>query len=72
MARKHSYDISTGAGQLRLVRESVGQDCAPVAVRPTADYGADPIGDDAFRMVPSGDIVNLVERMRRLPAPTFR
>jgi len=30
------------------------------------DYGADPIGDGTFRMVPSGDIVNLAERNRRL------
>jgi len=30
------------------------------------DYGADPIGDGTFRMVPSGDIVNLVERNKRL------
>lgn len=31
------------------------------------DYGADPIGDGMFRMVPSGDIVDYAERMRRLP-----
>lgn len=30
------------------------------------DYGADPIGDGTFRMVPSGDIVDLAERNRRL------
>lgn len=30
------------------------------------DYGADPIGPDQFRMVPSGDIVDTAERMRRL------
>jgi len=30
------------------------------------DYGADPIGDGAFRMVPSGDIVDLAECNRRL------
>lgn len=30
------------------------------------DYGADPIGDGTFRMVPSGDIVNLAERNQRL------
>lgn len=33
----------------------------------TQDYGADPIGDGTFRMVPSGDIVGLAERNRRLP-----
>ena len=30
------------------------------------DYGADPIGNGAFRMVPSGDIVDFEERNRRL------
>lgn len=30
------------------------------------DYGADPIGDDRFRMVPSGEIVDGAERDRRL------
>ena len=31
-----------------------------------SDYGADPIGDGTFRMVPSGDIVDMSERNRRL------
>lgn len=30
------------------------------------DYGADPLGDGTFRMVPSGDIVDFAERCRRL------
>jgi len=30
------------------------------------DYGADPLGDGTFRMVPSGDIVDYDERCRRL------
>lgn len=30
------------------------------------DYGSDPLGDGTFRMVPSGDIVDLEERNRRL------
>lgn len=30
------------------------------------DYGADPVGDGTFRMVPSGDIVDFTERNRRL------
>lgn len=33
---------------------------------PGKDYGADPIGDGMFRMVPSGDIVDFTERNRRL------
>jgi hypothetical protein len=30
------------------------------------DYGADPLGNGTFRMVPSGDIVDSAERDRRL------
>ena len=30
------------------------------------DYGADPLGDGTFRMVPSGDVVPYEERNRRL------
>lgn len=30
------------------------------------DYGADPLGDGTFKMVPSGDIVDFAERNRRL------
>jgi hypothetical protein len=30
------------------------------------DYGADPLGDGTFRMVPSGDVVDFEERNRRL------
>ncbi len=30
------------------------------------DYGADPIGDGTFRMVPSGDVVSYEERCKRL------
>lgn len=36
------------------------------------DYGADPIGDGLFRMVPSGDIVDFEERNRRLKRPPLR
>lgn len=32
----------------------------------SGDYGADPIGDGKFRMVPSGDVVDYEERCRRL------
>ena len=37
-----------------------------VDVSRTGDYGADPIGDGTFRMVPSGDVVDREERDRRL------
>jgi len=30
------------------------------------DYGADPVGNGMFRMMPSGDIVDLAERCRRI------
>lgn len=30
------------------------------------DWGADPIGDGLFRMVPSGDVVDYGERCKRL------
>jgi len=70
MARKPSYDVSTAEGQKRLMAESVGHYCAdmPRTVRnvPGADYGCDPLPDGKFRMVPSGDIVDLAERTRRL------
>lgn len=32
------------------------------------DYGADPLGDGTFRMIPSGDVVDFAERNRRLAA----
>jgi len=38
----------------------------PINAEKTGDYGADPIGDGTFRMVPSGDIVDYAERCRRL------
>ena len=33
---------------------------------PGEDYGCDPMGDGTFRMAPSGDVVDLQERNRRL------
>jgi hypothetical protein len=33
---------------------------------PGKDYGADPLGNGMFKMVPSGDIVNFEERNKRL------
>ena len=37
-----------------------------IDLRRQGDYGADPLGDGTHRMVPSGDIVDLAERNRRL------
>ena len=30
------------------------------------DFGADPLGDGMFKMIPSGDVVNCTERCKRL------
>jgi len=38
----------------------------PIDLSKTGDYGADPIGDGTFRMIPSGDIVDFEERNKRL------
>ncbi len=63
---KERYMTVLGGYQLdmhnhgRLVRHEI-----PERI-PGKDFGADPIGDGTFRMVPSGDIVDLAERNRRL------
>lgn len=31
------------------------------------DFGCDPVGDGTFKMVPSGDIVDVNEKNKRLP-----
>lgn len=41
-------------------------DTRRIDTRVSGDYGADPLGDGTFRMVPSGDIVSYEERCRRL------
>lgn len=38
----------------------------PIVTVPGKDYGADPVGDGTFRMVPSGDVVDYAERCKRL------
>lgn len=63
-------DYSTADGQKRMMAESLGlpSDTYLRKIRMDApgDYGADPIGDGTFRMVPSGDVVSFEERCRRL------
>jgi len=54
------YDFSSGPGGTTIHRDTV------VPSAPGQDYGADPMGDDTFRMVPSGDIVDFAERNKRL------
>jgi hypothetical protein len=65
---KMTYDITTGEGQKRMMYESVGLtfERRVINTATTGDYGADPIGDGSFRMVPSGDIVDFAERTKRL------
>ena len=54
-----TFDEITALQQGRDIRPKVNTN-AP------GDYGADPIGDGTFRMVPSGDVVDYAERCRRL------
>lgn len=69
--KKPPFDVSTPDGQKRLMAISIGLDSGtyikkPIDLTRKGDYGADPIGDGTFRMVPSGDIVGLEERNKRL------
>jgi hypothetical protein len=52
------YKFTSGPGGTVIHRTFI--------TRAPGDYGADPLGDGTFRMVPSGDIVSLEERNRRL------
>lgn len=49
-----------------LDRETLTPIRRAIDLQRTGDYGADPVGDGTFRMVPSGDLVDLGERNRRL------
>jgi hypothetical protein len=70
--RKHpDFDISTSAGQKRLMAVSMGLPSETyigklIDLSHKGDHGADPLGDGRFRMIPSGDIVSLEERNERL------
>jgi hypothetical protein len=65
MPRKERYMTVLGGYKLdmqnhgHLVKDAID-------LHKTGDYGADPLGDGTFRMVPSGDVVSLEERNRRL------
>jgi len=67
---KYGFDHTTGDGQKRLMAVASGLPQEIYIERPTLptmeDYGADPLGDGTFRMVPSGDIVSYEERTKRL------
>jgi hypothetical protein len=53
------HDFTSGHDGVRIKREMID-------VSKPGDYGADPLGDGRFKMVPSGDIVDFEERTRRL------
>lgn len=63
-------NYASAEGQKRLMAESMGLPSdaytRKVDVKKSGDYGADPLGNGLFRMVPSGDIVDFDERCRRL------
>lgn len=65
---------SDAIGQKMLMAESMGQDPSTyirkIDLSP-GDYGADPIGNNQFRMVPSGDVVSADEKNARLGARTW-
>ena len=68
---KYGFDHTTADGQKRLMAVSVGLDSEtyvskPIVRKEDCDYGADPVGDGTFKMVPSGDVVDFEERCRRL------
>jgi len=68
---KYDFDHTTGDGQKRLMALSMGLDPETyigkkIDLNRAGDYGADPIGDGKFKMVPSGDVVNFQERNARL------
>lgn len=68
---KYDFDHTTAEGQKRLMYMSIGYDIKTkiIDVSKPGDYGCDPIGNGKFRMVPSGDIVDLDEKRRRLGTP---
>ena len=48
-----------------IQRAQVGGKLSRSVARKAGDYGADPIGNGRFKMVPSGDVVDWEERCRR-------
>ena len=69
--KKYSFDPSTANGQKRLMAQSMGLDTEtyiskPIDVLKNGDYGCDPLENNKFKMIPSGDIVELEEMKKRL------
>lgn len=70
---KPDFDVSTGAGQKRLMSVSMGLDSEtyigkPIDLSRRGDYGIDPLGNGFFKMIPSGDVVDREEMLRRRPS----
>ncbi len=60
---KYDFDHTTGDGQKRLMAVSMGLDSETyirklIDVNKPGDYGCDPLGNNQFRMFPSGEVVN--------------
>jgi len=67
MARKPKGTITIfGCYEIDLDKQGALIRPAPIDTSAPGDYGADPLGDGTFRMVPSGDVVDYEERCRRL------
>lgn len=65
---KHRERYMTVLGGYTLDMHQQGKLVQPAHIDTgkAGDYGADPVGDGTFRMVPSGDIVDYAERCKRL------
>ena len=62
-----NYNTVEGQKQLMALSMGLPADTCTRKIKPTqGDYGADPLGDGMFRMVPSGDVLDFAERQRRL------
>lgn len=63
-------EYATAEGQKIMMAESMGLPSntytRKVDTSLAGDYGADPLGDGMFKMVPSGDVVDFAERCKRL------
>lgn len=66
MPKKNKERYMTVLGGYRLDMQNSGRLVREFVQCTEGDYGADPLGDGMFRMVPSGDIVNFEERNKRL------
>lgn len=65
--RQFGFDAAWINSELRcVVRGFDSRDEVRRTWSKPGDYGADPIGDGTFRMVPSGDVVSAEEKRKRL------